>query len=113
MNLEVECNRCLVASYCSKRGSSPSFTKNGKVHLCVLIGGYGRKPVDPQILSEKSKIAYENNGPCLTIAEVPSIINDDVFRVVEKIFSPPITHPREKPNDVFLDLIYPMSSKRN
>jgi hypothetical protein len=95
LELKMECNRCKVAAFCPRRGASPLMTPDGKREFCSIIGGYGREPVDPSILSEQSKRLVESNGPCLTIAEVPVYDNDRVETVMEKVFSPPIKHDRE------------------
>ncbi len=61
-----------------------------------MIGGYGRLPVDPGIMSDEAREAAARSGPCLTLAEVPSV--DESGRVtyeLVKIFSPPVLHDRE------------------
>ena len=95
MYLDIECSKCAVSNYCTKKGSSPAYLSNGRKVLCRLVGGYGREPVDKTILSEESKKLANENGPCLTIAEVPVIVGNDVFFELEKIFAPAVTHNRE------------------
>lgn len=76
---------------------------------CRLVNGYGRTPVDSSILSEESLKIAQNQGPCLTIAEVPSFDEEgDFFYEITKIFSPPILHERETVNWP-TNLIYPKS----
>lgn len=95
MFIEIECSRCSVSDYCPKKGSSPiSHGKN--ILKCRIMGGFGRKPVDKSILSDESLKLFEKNGPCLTIAEVPSVDDQGfVTYKVEKIFSPPCLSSRE------------------
>jgi hypothetical protein len=95
MYIKMECKNCLVAKYCPKNGSSPQRLENGKDITCRLVGGYGKKPVDKEILSEESKELVANNGKCLTIAEVPDVFRNDVVYNVVKVFSPPVLHERE------------------
>ncbi len=108
--LTMECSKCKVANYCPRKGSSPSFTRAKKKVLCVIVGGYGRKPLDEAALSEESKKLVEKNGPCLTIAEVPTFEDDLLVMELTKIFSPPILHEREKVDDV-MSRIYPKAYK--
>lgn len=91
----MRCDKCRISKNCPSYGSSPAKLANGKVALCRLIGGYGRKPVPGHILSESSKEKAKSGNICLTIAEIPVILGNDVFYKVEKIFSPPILHERE------------------
>lgn len=105
--LEMTCDRCKVASYCSKSGYSPLNVQGGFVK-CRIIGGYGKKPVDLKKLSQESVEKMKDGKICLTIAEVPEL---DIasgfftFKVV-KIFNPPILHEREK-TDFKMDMMYP------
>jgi len=78
--------------------------------MCRIVGGYGRESVDPTILSEESKKASEQNGPCLTIAEFPTLDEGSgkpYYKIV-KIFSQPVLHKREKlaPR---IEMMYPKS----
>jgi len=67
------------------------------MEFCHLVGGYGRDPIDQDILSEESRKAYLRDGTALTIAEVPSLDESGyVDRKIVKIFSPPVKHEREK-----------------
>ena len=95
MYLEMECTKCAISKFCPKRGSSPARLPNNTIAKCRLIGGYSKRPVDPNILSEKSRILYDNNGKCMTIAEIPVVVGGLVLREVVKIFSPPYTQDRE------------------
>jgi len=99
--LSVECVNCRVSSHCPKSGSSPLVLPSGQMMLCRLIGGYGKKPVDPGVLSEESKKLAVEHGPCLTIAEVPIIDECSGLETyqITKIFSPPVLHERETLND--------------
>jgi len=108
MYLDMECRRCRVSSTCPKVGQSP-LKVGSKVFMCRIIGGYGRTPADPSILSEESAARAAKDGPCLTLAEVPTVDEDGtlVF-VVERIFSQPILHDREK-TDLRMDIMYPKS----
>jgi|HubBroStandDraft_6_1064221.scaffolds.fasta_scaffold574155_2 hypothetical protein len=97
--LQVTCDKCKVAETCPKKGSSPAIFPhlNKRKLFCHIIGGYGRVPVRESLLSEESKEKSKVNGPCLTIAHVPTydestgMLTDEVV----KIFSKPIKHPRE------------------
>ncbi len=95
-HLEIKCKDCKVSSSCPEKGSSPLNHGKNQI-LCRLVGGYGRTPVDESILSEESKQIVNQNGPCLTIVEVPKIDESGrtVFKVV-KIFSQPVLHEREQ-----------------
>jgi len=97
-NLIVTCNKCKVAKTCPRRGSSPTTIPNTKKQLfCQIIGGYGRDPVDKSRLSANSLLLSERDGPCLTVAQVPTW-NEDInayMMDLVKIFSPPNKHPRE------------------
>ena len=81
---------------------------NKRKVFCVIVGGYGRSPVEEHILGPESKARWLKDGPCLTVAHVP--IWDEhaqrtIFDVV-KIFSQPVKHPRETvPFNI--NLIYP------
>jgi len=96
--LEVVCSKCRVADHCPSKGSSPLNHQGKRIAHCRLIGGYGREPIADKFLSEESKKLVEEHGPCLTIAEVPTIDEGSgkFYYKVTKIFSEPITHPREK-----------------
>jgi hypothetical protein len=92
--METECSKCLVSKTCSKRGSSPLIF-GGKTFKCRIVGGFGRKPIDKSVLSEESIKSCKENGPCLTVAEVPTVEDGFVIFVVTKIFSPPCLSQRE------------------
>lgn len=107
MYLELDCQKCRISSKCPKFGSSP-LVIDGKQILCRLVGGYGRVPIDETILSEESLEKFKKDGPCLTIAEIPSFENGIVAFTVEKIFSDPVLNERETTNEQ-LDRLYPKS----
>jgi hypothetical protein len=109
--LEMTCEKCAVQGTCPKNGSSPAFLL-GKQVKCRLVGGYGRLPVDPEILSDESKRLAAQNGPCVTIAEVPYLNDDGAidFEVI-KVFSKPILSDREHTN-MPLDSLYARSHTR-
>ena len=99
-SIEVECKKCPVSHVCPTNGSSPTMS-NGKPVMCRVVGGFGRTPIDDEILSEESRRQSEMNGKCLTIAEVPYMDDSGtVFAKVVKIFSQPILAEREK-NPIF------------
>jgi hypothetical protein len=64
---------------------------------CKIIGGYGRKPVDPAILSPES-LSISTPGSCLTIAYIPVVDKEtgQIIMKLTKIFAPPVLHEREK-----------------
>ena len=102
-HLRVVCESCKVSNECSKKNSSP-LKVNNRVYYCYLLNGYGRVPLDESKLSEESKEKVRKFGPCLTIAQVPTV--DESGRaewVVEKVFSQPVLHGREK-TSVILEL---------
>lgn len=92
--MEMECAKCFVSNTCSRRGSSP-LAFEGRVFKCRIIGGFGRKPIDKSILSAESVKSCEKDGPCLTVAEVPTVEDGFVTFAVTKIFSPPCLSQRE------------------
>lgn len=96
-SLQMECNKCRVASTCPRKGSSPLSLNSGKKVFCQIINGYGRIPVDVEILSTESLKRSKVDGPCLTIAEVPTIDehSGNLIMEITKIFSRPILHERE------------------
>src|SRR3990172_8865833 len=105
--LEMACKNCKVSSYCPKSGSSPLLFKGSTIY-CRIVGGYGRKSVDQRILSEKSKELFNKNGPCLTVAEVPTLdVDSGIIKFdVVKVFSPAIKHKRETV-PFQMDMMYP------
>lgn len=109
MHLDMICDRCAVAKTCPKFGSSPLIYQK-KRYTCLIIGGYGKTPVDESILSEVSLKLSKRNGPCLTLAQIPEIQDETVNTVLTKIFAPPILSDHEKTN-IPLDSIYPRSNK--
>jgi hypothetical protein len=105
--LEMTCERCAVAAKCPKKGASPAFTPGGKRALCRILGGYGRVPVDPGVLSPESLARSKKDGPCLTLAEVPVVEDGQVGWELTKIFSHPVIGAREKPDAILGDHLLP------
>jgi hypothetical protein len=108
--LQMECSRCRVAVTCPRKGASPLVLQSGKKVFCQIVGGYGRAPVDRDALSKESLEAADRDGPCLTLAEVPTFDPDADVVVMEvtKIFSHPVLHERETIG-FNQELIYPKS----
>ena len=109
----MTCQKCSVSKTCPKAGTSPLSTKGNKKAFCFLMGGYGRTPVDPSKLSPESMEISKRDGPCVTIAYIPSYdeFEEKVSFSLTKIFSPPVLHAREKTN-FQLDALYPKSHNR-
>ncbi len=107
--LKMTCDRCKVSEKCPQKGSSP-LIKDGKrtTAMCSLIGGYGREPVDEEILSEDSLRESQTKGRCLTLASIPRFDpeSNSIQYDLVKIFSEANLHPREK-TDFSQDMIYP------
>ncbi len=81
---------------------------NNKKLFCHIIGGYGRDPINRALLSPESLARSETDGPCLTIAVVPTRDEETgmIQEEIVKIFAPPVKHPRETvPFNI--NLIYP------
>lgn len=95
--LKMDCKKCRISSSCHRFGSSPLRMPNKPAEYCQIVGGYGREPVDPMILSPESLKARDKGGPCLTIAYVP--VYDEETKQVDmeltKIFAMPVLHERE------------------
>jgi len=109
--LDMTCDRCPVSNFCPKNGQSPSFLNNGARVYCKVIGGFGRTPIDEDILSENSKELIKSSGPCLTLAYVPVLKTEDGKNYeteLVKIFHPAVLSPREKIPSA-IDGIYPRS----
>ena len=70
MKIKVDCQRCMVNNSCPFSGQSPQISGK-RLFYCMLIGGYGKAPLDPSILSKESRDLVEKNGPYLTLAEIP------------------------------------------
>lgn len=109
-HLQMRCVTCKIAESCSANGSSPLVLPSKKHLLCTIFNGYSRAPADESILSEESRAAAKKDGPCMSIAEVPSIDPDSgmVFYKLVKIFHEPILHEREKTSFI-QDQWYPKS----
>ncbi len=74
------------------------FPKSSKRKVfCHIVGGYGRVPVAKSKLGPESLARSEKDGPCLTVAYVPTVDEETGTLQTElvKIFSPPVKHPRE------------------
>jgi hypothetical protein len=84
--------------------------KSGRKVLCTIIGGYGRTVVRKEILSPESLARTEKDGPCMTLAEVPTVDPDSgtLYKALTKIFHHPILHEREK-TTFQQDMMYPKS----
>jgi len=111
-NLKMTCNRCKVSNNCSSNGQSPLIVNGKNVAICELIGGYGRTPVEENILSQESLSKSRADGNCLTLAHVPSFdeeSNEIIYKLV-KIFHSPNFHPREK-TDFWQDSVIPKNHK--
>lgn len=93
-SLPMECSRCKVASTCPRAGSSPLVYGTRK-SVCHLVGGYGRVPIDPSVLSPESAGRSKEDGPCLTVAHVPVILDGVVTVDVVTVFNHPVLHERE------------------
>ena len=108
--LEMTCESCKISATCYKKGSSP-LNVQGRLIKCRILNGYSKIEVDDSKLSDTSKELKMKNGPCLSIAEVPTLVESGhmVFEVV-KIFHHPILHPREKTTFI-ADMMYPKSHK--
>jgi hypothetical protein len=110
--LRVACPKCKVSSVCPKTGSSPLHVKGSLPEYCQIVGGYGREPVNPAILSQESHKAWSEKGPCLTIVYIPDIDpeTNHVVMKLTKIFGPPVLHEREK-IAFNMEVMYPKSYK--
>ena len=110
--LQMHCSKCKVADTCPRNGSSPTTTKGGKSVLCRIVGGYGRTEIPESKMSEESRAIARENGPCITIAEVPTIDEPSgkLYFDVVKIWSQPIRHARES-TSVMMDRLVPRSTK--
>ena len=106
--LEMTCERCPVAPTCPRNGASPLFSGGKRFH-CRIVGGFSRAPVDPSALSEESKARAAKDGPCLTIAEVPTADDGLVSWEVTKVFSPPVLSDRDRPTAVLGGQLNPKS----
>ena len=93
----MHCSKCKVASTCPRNGSSPLYLGSGKPVLCRIVGGYGRTEIPEEKMSDESRATARENGPCLTIAEVPTIDDPSgkMYFEVVKIWGHPIRHARE------------------
>jgi hypothetical protein len=107
--LKMTCDKCKVASTCPRNGQSP-FQPHilKKPVYCQILGGYGRNPVNPRILSASSLARMQKDGPCLTLAEIPYLdaVTNTLRTEVVSVFSQPVRHPRETvPFNI--NLLYP------
>ncbi len=77
-----------------------------------MIGGYATGPVDPERLSEEGKARAIKDGPCLSIAEVPTVEpSGHVHFETVTVFHHPIVHPRSTTTHV-MDSTFPRSHKQ-
>lgn len=67
--------------------------------------------MDRAVLSNETRAVSDRDGPCLTLAYVPSVDDEGhVVHVLTKVFSPPVLHDRETvPWNV--EQMYPKSHK--
>ncbi len=110
--LQMGCKKCRVSTECPSNGSSPLKLGSGRSVLCKLVGGYGQTPIPESKMSEESKVLAKEHGPCLTIAEVPTIDEDSgklYFKIV-KVWSQPQLHSRQT-TTMMMDRMYPRSHK--
>lgn len=110
--LQMHCTKCKVAPTCPRNGSSPLTLQSGKQVLCRIVGGYGRTAIDESRMSNETRETARRDGPCLTVAEVPTIDEPSGklhFEVV-KVWAHPIKHARES-TTVMLDRLVPRSTK--
>lgn len=111
--LKVHCSKCKLYDYCPSQGQSPLKLSSGKTSVqCKIPNGYSRKPPDPILVSEESKILQKENGPCLTIVDIPKmdVYSKHVYFEPTKIWHPPITHAREHTSEM-IDRLIPKSYK--
>lgn len=110
--ISLRCEKCKISSHCPVKGSSPMQIQD-EIVLCRIIGGYGKKPIRLEALSQESIELQKKHGPCFSIAEVPRIDTDSghTYTEIVKIWHPEMFHPREKTN-VVIDGMYPRSHKR-
>ena len=95
--LSMECRKCRVSAECPSNGSSPLRLGSGKPVLCRLVGGYGQTPVPESKMSKESKELAEKHGPCLTIAEVPTVdeASGKIYFKTVKVWAQAQLHPRQ------------------
>lgn len=63
--------------------------------FCKIVGGYAQEPVDRSILSPELARRADVDGPCMTLAEVPTREpSGHVHLELVKVFHHPIVHPR-------------------
>lgn len=106
--LDMTCDRCPVSRTCPESGSSP-LMEGARRYCCRIVGGFGRTPVDPSVLSKESAILSAKDGPCLTIAEIPFREDGVVEYKVVKVFSPPVLSDRERPGAMLGGMLDPKS----
>lgn len=111
--LSLHCSKCKISETCPRRGSSPLQREGRSVPLfCRIVGGYAINPVDPERLSEEGRARAAKDGPCLSIAEVPTIEpSGHIHFETVKVFHQAIVHPRSKTAHV-LDSMFPRSHKQ-
>ena len=93
--LEMTCDKCKVAETCPAKGASPLLIGGKMAAKCQLVGGYGRNPVDRDVLGVEARVASDRDGPCLTLAQVPRVEDGHLVRELIKVFSKPVRHGRE------------------
>ena len=82
--------------------------------FCRIVGGYGREPIPDEKIGPESREAVERGGPCLSIAEVPSIDEPSGHLYFEtiKIWAQPIRHPRETTTEAMDRALGPSAHRR-
>ena len=105
MHMDVECNRCLISSYCPEKGTTP-IRFNQHLIPCQLVGGYGKEPVERNRVSSKNLPLYDAHGPSVSIALVPYVDEcKNLATKTVKVFHPPVKHARETTDVNFRDTL--------
>lgn len=102
-NLAMVCQRCQLSNKCPEKGSSPLRINKREVKMCNIIGGYSQEPINPNKLSARSRRLAKENGPCLSIVEVPKIDKSSglVYEQTTKVFHELFVHPRQKVQNTY------------
>jgi len=94
--LTLHCSKCKISGTCPRQGSSP--LRRGEKALplfCRIIGGYATAPIDPERLSGEGKARAAKDGPCMSIAEVPTVEpSGHIHFEMVRVFHHAIVHPR-------------------
>jgi hypothetical protein len=94
--LSIPCSKCKISETCPRKGSSPLQRGGRAVPLfCRIVGGYATGPIDPERLSDEGKARAAKDGPCMSIAEVPTAEpSGHIHFEMVKVFHHAIVHPR-------------------